>query len=180
MADNLDDLTPEEIAAIDDILLAPGDGPETLPADDYEQWLHDNFPSVVSAPMAQRHHDLWRWVMSINPNVTPAPRGEFWARGSAKSTTARLATTNIGERLARRFCLYVSETQDQADTHVASIAKYFTTRGYGPALTKQGTKSGWRRNQLRVDNGFNVAAIGLDTAVRHPENDRQKGSGHHQ
>ena len=166
MADNLDDLTPEEIAAIDDILLAPGDGPETLPAEDYEQWLKDNFPAVVAAPMADRHRNLWSWVMSIKPTVTPPPRVEVWARGSAKSTTARLAATNIGERLGRRFCLYVSETQEQADTHVGAISAFFQTRGYGPALTKQGTSKGWRRNQLRVDNGFNVAAMGLDTAVR--------------
>ena len=166
IADHLDELTPEQLAYVDDVLLAPGEEAQTGPGDDYFQWLRDNFPNVISKAFAPRHQQLWEWFKTIRPDCIVPPRLEIWPRGGAKSITGRLGTVYAGARLARRFCLYVSETQEQADTHVAAISGFFAQLGYGPALTKQGTQKGWRRNQLRVDNGFNVAAMGLDTAVR--------------
>lgn len=65
-----------------------------------------------------------------------------------------------------RFVLYVSETQEQADKHVQAIATLLETIGIDRSVGKYGTSRGWRRNQLRTANGFNVAAIGLDTAAR--------------
>lgn len=88
------------------------------------------------------------------------------ARGAAKSTTAELAVTRIGEKLSRRYVLYVSETQDQADKHVAAIAEFLGKVGVDRSLNKYGHSKGWRRNQLRAANRFNVEALGLDTAAR--------------
>lgn len=62
--------------------------------------------------------------------------------------------------------LYVSETQEQADKHVQSVATLFERLGVDRNVGKYGTSKGWRRDQLRTANGFNVAAIGLDTAAR--------------
>ena len=36
----------------------------------------------------------------------------------------------------------------------------------GRAIGKYGSSKGWRRDQLRTENGFNVAGIGLDVAAR--------------
>jgi predicted phage terminase large subunit-like protein len=69
-------------------------------------------------------------------------------------------------KLSRRFVLYVSETQDQADLHVQAIATLFERLGVERAVGRYGTSKGWRRDQIRTANGFNVAAYGLDVAAR--------------
>lgn len=91
---------------------------------------------------------------------------EGWPRGGAKSTTAELGVAFIGARLSRRYVLYVSGTQDQADKHVQSIATLFEKIGIDRSLNKYGNSKGWRRNQLRTSTGFNIEAIGLDVAAR--------------
>lgn len=72
----------------------------------------------------------------------------------------------VGVKLSRRFALVVAETQDQADERVQSARTLFESLGIGAAITKQGHSRGWRRDELRTQNGFNVAGIGLDVAVR--------------
>lgn len=62
--------------------------------------------------------------------------------------------------------LYVCATQEQADLHVQSIATLLEEMGIERNLNKFGHSRGWRRNQLRTAAGFNVAALGLDTAAR--------------
>jgi predicted phage terminase large subunit-like protein len=116
--------------------------------------------------MAERHTRLWEWFCSLGSGNAIDPRIEVWPRGGAKSTTVELAVTYIGWMLFRRYVLYVSGTQEQADKHVGSIAAFFERVGVDRALTKYGNSKGWRRNQLRCANGFNVEALGLDTAAR--------------
>ena len=116
--------------------------------------------------MAPRHERLWGWFDGLESGVRPRARVEVWGRGGAKSSTAELATAWVGVKLTRRFVLIVSETQEQADKHVQSVAALFERIGVGRAVGKYGSSKGWRRNQLRTDNGFNVAALGLDVAAR--------------
>ncbi len=129
-------------------------------------WLASHFPTYVTKPFGPRHLRLWDWIEALEPGLKPAPRVEVWPRGGAKSTTGELACARIGYRLARKFVLYVSGTQEQADKHVAAVADLFEKLGMDRALNKYGNSKGWRRNQLRVGNGFSVEGIGLDTAAR--------------
>ena len=129
-------------------------------------WLAGNFPGYVYKPFGERHLRLWDWIEALEPGTRPAPRVEVWPRGGAKSTTGELGIARIGFKLARKYVLYVSETQDQADKHVAAVANLFERLGMDRALNKYGSSKGWRRNQLRVSNGFSVEGIGLDTASR--------------
>lgn len=135
----------------------------------YERWLNRHFPSVCKYPLGDHHHELWRWFHEVktNPN-SPPPEVHVWPRGGAKSTTSELGTVYIGcaENPVRRYCLYVSGTQEQADKHVGAIATFFERVGVDRSLNKYGNPKGWRRNQLRCANGFNVEALGLDTAAR--------------
>jgi predicted phage terminase large subunit-like protein len=139
-----------------------------LQSDEHEllAWLSSRFPSYVTKPFGERHLRLWDWLESIEPEKRPTPRIEVWPRGGAKSTTGELGIARIGFRGVRKFALYVSGTQEQADLHVAAIADLFEKLGLERALNKYGNSKGWRRNQLRVSNGFNVQALGLDTASR--------------
>lgn len=75
---------------------------------------------------------------------------------------------------ARRYILYISGTQKQADDHVGNIAVMLeskTVSEYYPSLSerslgKYGTSKGWRHNRLRTAAGATVDSLGLDVDVR--------------
>jgi predicted phage terminase large subunit-like protein len=58
--------------------------------------------------------------------------------------------------------------------HVQTIGGLFERLGVTRAVSKYGTSKGWRRNQLRTGDGFNVAAFGLDGAARGVKIDRYR------
>lgn len=91
---------------------------------------------------------------------------EVWPRGGAKSTSAELGCARSCIKLSRRYALYVSETQEQADKHIASIATLLEAVGVERAVNVYGSSKGWRRQELRTANGWNCSAYGLDTAAR--------------
>ncbi|MFI5387726.1 MAG: hypothetical protein ACHQ50_16585, partial [Fimbriimonadales bacterium] len=124
--------------------------------------------------MGARHRRLWKWFEALAPNARPRPRIEVWPRGGAKSATGELGVVFTGVRLARRFVLYVSGTQGQADLHVQTVASHFEKIGVERALSRYGTSRGWRRSQLRTADGFSVAAYGLDRAARGVKIDRYR------
>jgi hypothetical protein len=85
---------------------------------------------------------------------------------SHNSTTGELGVARVGAKLTRRFCLYVSLTQDQADYHITTIGKHLEKLGAEPSMNKMGRARGWRRDQLQTAHGFNVAGFGMDSALR--------------
>ena len=156
------------------VVLADGTAAEPKAKMGWEPWLKTLFPQYVTSPFAQRHIDLWSWIDSIEPQARPTPFIAIWPRGGAKSTTAELATVRLAYRKARRYCWYISGTQQKADLHVASIASMLESKSLGlhfPELSsrlfgKFGNIKGWRRNRLRTASGFTVDALGLDTGLR--------------
>ena len=98
----------------------------------------------------------------------------IWPRGFGKSTSTELACAAIAARQTRRYALYVCESQDQADDHIANVAGMLESRRFEDAypdvaerrLNKYGSSRGWRRNRLRTASGFTIDAIGLDVAAR--------------
>lgn len=139
-----------------------------------ERWVRLLFPEYLSAPFAEHHSDFWRWVWSIRRGEKVPAYFAVWPRGHAKSTSGELACVSLGARGIKRYVLYVSGTQEQADDHVANIAAMLESSRFGeiypemarPLLGKYGNSKGWRRNRLRTAGGFTVDAIGLDTAAR--------------
>lgn len=132
----------------------------------WDEWLRDEFPEYVVAPFAPRHLKLWEWIDALVPGERPRPKVDFWPRGGAKSSTAELGCTWAGRQSRRRFGLYVSGTQDQADKHVQSIATHFERLKIERAVNEYGASKGWTRQLLRTSQGFNVLSIGLDKGVR--------------
>lgn len=156
--------------------------PTDLEQAGWHTWLHTLFPSYTHAPFADHHQQLWDWIWALEPGVRPAPLVCIWPRGGAKSTSAELGTVAAGARRARRYVLYVCDTQDQADDHVAnigtlleagSLADHYPQLGRR-MLSKYGHSRGWRRNRLRTAAGFTVDALGLDTAARGVKLDEQR------
>lgn len=135
-------------------------------------------PNYANVPFGPHHHEFWDWVWQIQdstlPDTRPHPFVGIWPRGGAKSTSAEMAVMMLGARKRRRYCLYVSETQDQADDHVANIAALLEGEEVAFAfpemgermMGKHGNSKGWRRNRIRTATGFTVDAIGLDSAAR--------------
>jgi phage terminase large subunit-like protein len=109
---------------------------------------------------------LWTWFDALEKGVPVDPQVEPWPRGGAKSSTGELGTAYVGAKGTRKFCLYVSETQDQANKHVQAVATHLERIGLEREVGKYGNAKGWRVDLLRASNGFNVAALGLDSASR--------------
>ncbi|GEM_PF-2834526 len=141
---------------------------------DWRTWLTSLFPGYVQHGFAAHHVDLWEWVWSLVKGTRSAPFVAIWPRGGAKSTSAEMACAALAARKARRYVLYVCQTQDQSDDHVQNIAGMLESSNverHYPELAsrlvgKYGNSKGWRRNRLRTASGFTVDAIGLDSAAR--------------
>lgn len=147
-----------------------------------QEWLTRLYASYVTAPMAQRHTELWQWVDALQPGARPRPLVAIWPRGGAKSTSAELACVRVGYRRARSYVWYVSSTQDKADKHVESIGALLestTLERADPGLAsrrlgKYGYSKGWRRSRLRTASGLTVDALGLDTGARGAKVEEQR------
>jgi len=135
-----------------------------------------------------RHVRLLEWFEVLAPGVKPRARVEVWPRGGAKSSTGELGVVRLGAREVewqteradedgsvrrvvevrppRRFVLYVSGTQNQANKHLAAIEIKFEQLGVPPLVGAYGNSKGWKVDLLRTSNGFNVLALGLDAAAR--------------
>lgn len=141
---------------------------------DWREWLTTMFPLHFSSGLADRHVEFWKWVLAIRTDEAADPFIGIWPRGGGKSTSAEGAVVAVGVRGRRKYCLYVRETQKQADASVANIAALFELpsieRFYPehsrPLLSKYGHSRGWNRNRLRTAGGFTVDALGLDVASR--------------
>lgn len=133
----------------------------------WKAWLKSSFPTYVTSEFAPRHIEFWEWVDSIKKGERPRPFCAFWPRGGAKSTSAELACVRLGEYLqVRKYCWYISSTQEKADRHVESIADLLEKSGSERMLNKYGSSKGWRRSRLRTARGLTVDALGLDTGAR--------------
>lgn len=140
-------------------------GNDRLP---WRDWLAQHFASYTFAPFADRHVRFWEWITSLEPGVRPRPRVEIWPRGGAKSSTIELACTYLGSQPnpVRHYVLYVSETQAQANKHVQSIASMLERVGVRRAVNEYGSSRGWRHEEIRTANNFNITAFGLDSGMR--------------
>lgn len=149
---------------------------------DWRTWLERMFPGYVAGGFAPRHEELWEWGWSIERGIAPSAFIAIWPRGGAKSTSGELLCAAVGAKGTRRYVLYVSATQSQADDHVQNVASLFESPQMeeeypelaSRAVGKFGSSKGWRRNRIRTSSGFTVDALGLDTAARGVKLDEQR------
>lgn len=144
------------------------------PSDDWSIRVKDQlFGKYFWFPFSPPHAELWEWENAIDAKSSPRPFVAIWPRGRGKSTTTEAVVADLAIRKVRTYCLYVCSTQDQADKHVATIARmlesddvaeYAPTIGT-PQVSQNGNRS-WNRKLVTTATGFTVEAIGLDKAVR--------------
>lgn len=135
------------------------------------------------AGFAPHHHKFWQWVWALDADVRPATVPVLlWPRGGAKSTSVEMACAAVAARQTRRYVLYVSGKQAQADDHVGNVAGLLESTRLGQEypelgerkLNKFGSSQGWRRNRVRTASGFTIDALGLDVAARGVKLDEQR------
>tara|TARA_R110002096_G_scaffold219113_4_gene407429 strand:+ start:1735 stop:3291 length:1557 start_codon:yes stop_codon:yes gene_type:complete len=144
----------------------------------WAQWLVQHYPEYFISPdgdvhFSNFHQEFWEWVWSIGES-RPQPFVGIVFRFGGKSTNVEAAVTYLGAESLRRYCLYVSGTQTQADDHVSSIGEMLRSPAMAAAYPLMGEKMvnqfnqsmGWRVNRLRTAHGFTVDAVGLDKAMR--------------
>src|SRR3990167_4592654 len=179
-ASKLAKLSPEEYRETELFLLQCLAETDRANREPWERWLLELFPTYFQdasgalIPFAAFHRDLWQWVRSLKRGARPEAFCGFWSRDSGKSTNAEMACVYAAGEEVRRYAIYLSETQSQADDHVQNVAALMesgtVSRKYPRVgqrlLSKYGQSRGWRINRLRCANGFTLDAIGLDRAVR--------------
>lgn len=138
------------------------------------EWVLAIYRNIFSRPFGQQHLELFDWAWSVKPGERSNPFVAIWSRGFGKSTTAETVAVMLGAREQRKYLLYVSETQELADSHLLAIRgmiespilkAYYPTFA-APKISKEGHSRGWRHNRLYCGNGYVIDAIGLDTAKR--------------
>jgi len=145
-----------------------------LKFDHWKKWNDALFPQTFESGYADHHKSFWAHVWDIEYGVRPRAYVAIWARGGGKTTSAEVATIQIGARGLRHYAWYVQETQDQADkrigTIVAKLESVSMSMHYpmmtGPKVGKLGRPTGWRREFLQTRSGYTIEAIGLDKAAR--------------
>jgi predicted phage terminase large subunit-like protein len=139
---------------------------------DWSAWMKRIFPDLKH--FAPHHAWFWERVWQIEPGIRPVPTVSIWGRGGAKSSSAEMAAVALGAMGRRKYALYVSGTQPQADKHLDAIAALLESstieRDYpalaNRAVNKYGSSRGWRRNRMTTASGFVVDAVGLATGTR--------------
>ncbi len=159
----------------EELLSAPstslGAGTRTPPSD-YLAWLTTLYPHTYSRPLAEYHHEFWRWIWARRPDQSAT--GVFiWPRGFSKTTNCERAVVKLAAA-GFKYILYVKGTQEGADDAVQNIGAILEApevAQHYPLLSdrqvnKYGSSKGWRRNRLRTAAGVIVDAAGLDTKIR--------------
>lgn len=143
--------------------------------EDPERWLKTLFPHHFTSEFAEHHKEFWDWVWSIE--LDEAPEEDFiaiWPRHGGKSASVEAAVVALGVRRKRKYCLYLSETQDQADDHLTSMGqmiesslmeRYYPDFAH-PEVKKTGSIRAWRHNRLWTAGGFVADSLGLEVAKR--------------
>lgn len=141
---------------------------------DYQTWNRALFPRQMRYPFVARHDALWDWLWALTPGYRPSAFVAIWSRGGGKSSSAEAGVAAVAAREQRRYGLYVSGTQPQADRHIQAVASLLESPAmehYYPGVAqrdvnKYGSSKGWRRDRLRTASGFTLDGIGLDVAAR--------------
>lgn len=138
------------------------------------EWVLAMYRSIFSKPFGFHHEQIFGWAWDVAPDIRPQPFVAVWPRATGKSTSAETIAVLLGAREQRKYLLYVSETQDLADSHLGAIRgmiespilKSYYPMFASPKFSKEGHSKGWRHNRLYCGNGYVIDAIGLDTAKR--------------
>lgn len=137
-----------------------------VPAD----WLRYYFPAEFSRSFTSQQQTFLDWGETIQANSRNVrPRVQCDPRGLGKSTLAESQVVRLMARKARRYCLYISATDDQAIKHLLGIKRRLETpellRDYPHLRPKldnsRGAIQNWSRQRLLLAGGQVIEAVSL-------------------
>lgn len=141
---------------------------------DWRGWLTTLFPRHFNSSFAEHHERFWEWVWSLKRGTRPRPLVFCLARKGGKSASVETSCVAVGAPIhngepRRKYVVYVSGTQDQADDHVKTIASHLEDSRVGRVyphlgkarVTQYGDRWGWNRQRLVTESGLIVDGYGL-------------------
>lgn len=140
--------------------------PAASPGLPWPAWLSQHVPTFRPAAFAPHHIDTWEWFGALQPGMPSRSKALILARGGGKTTTCELGTSYATTTGRRTFVLYVRGTQAKANESVQSIATILEGMGVAREVSQHNQQRGWKQSLLRAQQGFYVAAQGLDAAAR--------------
>lgn len=149
----------------------------------WARWLMDLLPRYFKGRpgteaegrtyFAPFHTAFWDWVMEIG---AARPEPFIWPvfRHGGKSTHGEAAVVYLLGEGIRKFALFVSDTQKQADLHIENISQMLLSQevsarypGLGePFMDKLERRLGWKISMVRTASGAAAYGIGLEGAAR--------------
>jgi hypothetical protein len=149
----------------------PGD--TRIDEGDWRDWVPKLFGWEPES-FAGFHEDFYEHISSFEEGVRSRPRVNLWPRDFAKSSCLEQSAAFLGASDRVNYCLYVCETQAQANNHVDQIKTHLVSEPFERfypahaerAMTEFGFSKGWNRQRARTAGGFTIDALGLDTAAR--------------
>lgn len=160
----------------------------------YQSWLAAIFPDQFDSAFIDVHTDFWDWgwkfLIALRDKKTlPKDANAFlalWSRNFGKSMHSEVFTAAAVCVVGSGIFLYVSGTQDLANTHLENIGELLISNGvktYYPEHSRPkksvitGANKAWSQSKLATEGGVILWAIGLNVGVRgiRKGKDRVKG-----
>jgi hypothetical protein len=141
--------------------------------EDWRRMIPELFPRIAKKGFADYQAEWWDWVWAIRPGVQPQPVVKVVFRGGAKSAGGEMGMASLGAKEIIHFGLYVSGTQDAANSHVREVAMLIEDPKFQelypemgrPRVGPYGNQKAWRMDMLQCDNGFTLKGVGLDSLM---------------
>lgn len=156
----------------------------------WARWLLTMAPDLFTLgsgkiEFAEYHQAWWQWVWAVPRTGRPRPFLSCWPRDTGKSMSMEVGACALGLMGVRRYFLYVSGTQAQADDHVTSIATflerpevaYYYPEHARRKVGKYEQVRGWRVNRLWTAGGLIIDAVGLNEAKRGARLEKERPDG---
>lgn len=140
---------------------------------DWQAHLKELFPQYLWNEFSDPQIALWEWAARIGIDKHIEPFISIWPRARGKSTNAEMLAADMGAQNKRKYCMYFSETQSQADRHISTISSMLESNGVAsynpfvsyPRISKNGGRS-WSRRTVTTESGYTAEGIGLNKATR--------------
>jgi hypothetical protein len=158
---------------------------EDLLARGWRVYLPVLFPHIFSGEISAAQADYWDLFDEVTFQLRAKKKVSkkklkrllIWGRGLAKSTTIEVAALMKGAILNGGYCLYVCETQDQANEHISNIrdlienpesrfAAYFPEMAEAKKKRTGKSDEKWSEELFICGNGWICRAKGLNAKLR--------------
>ena len=129
------------------------------------------WPDGFESEFADHHVPMWEFFWNLKPRTYARPEVHIVFRGGGKSTLLERGAVMAAARGARDYILFLSRTQDQAESHLGNVELALESEAlayYYPALTQKrktafGQNRAWRRNRIWTAAGPIFDALSMNS-----------------